>query len=284
MPNRIVHYGLDECGVIPTLASAGYRVEECGSVLSVFSDAIQDADLDAIAISEAAAVRRDSVVQVARISSSAPLVLFQGRFQQQLDPAEFDLAIRWETQPEQWLATVNALVESSRALREVSRNLRRSVTSLHAELVKAGESLREEINRSQSNHARILIKFEDGQEWFNSSWVVYRLRTLIRPMFRDPEVDACLERGEEVGLLDFTKLDPKVAARMVIALRAAAENVLSSPADTWKVSDVDNSYRLALSDLLGIVNNVIPIDRRVAQPDVTQFPIPRRRKSDRSRG
>ena len=282
MSTRIVHYGLDECSRIPTLVSAGYLVEDCGSVLPRFSESILNPDLGAIAVSESAIVAFDYVVELARTSSKAPLVLFQDSRARQLDPANFDLLVRAESHPEQWLANIGALIERSRTLREISRNLRSSVQSLHTEILKVTENLRAEVMQSESNFARVLIKFPNASDWFNASWIFSRLRNLVRPMFPDPHVNACLERADELGLLDFAGLEPEIASRVANALRMAAERALSSPANNARAVEAEHAYRAAMSELLGALGSTAPPERRVLQLPPGQFPVPRRRKTDRT--
>ena len=113
MGTKIIHFGIDDCRRLPVLEHAGYEVEDC-NVFSQLMAALQRRELTAIVFADD---RRavPEVAHLARIHSSAPMVLFQSP-SGQYDAFQFDLVIPTLTPPAEWLNSIAETIERSRIL------------------------------------------------------------------------------------------------------------------------------------------------------------------------
>jgi CheY-like chemotaxis protein len=146
MATRIVHFGIDDGATLLALAQSGYAVAECGASVPKLKDALQQADYDAILVSESDALPSEELPYLLLLSP-APLVLFQGAGRKHC-PSNFDLVVPQRTPPAHWLKSLAGLIKRSRA--------RRGVTKPSNGLVQRGLAIRRETNslRRQSASSR----------------------------------------------------------------------------------------------------------------------------------
>jgi hypothetical protein len=115
----VIHYGLDHCHRIPLLSGAGFDVTDCAS-LPALQRLLEQSPIDAILVTE---FPSDELIHAARRLSTAPLVWFPP------DPStisddRFDLVIPPLTSPEEWIASVRALLAESRKFHAQSATFR----------------------------------------------------------------------------------------------------------------------------------------------------------------
>lgn len=213
MANRIVHFGLDQFDRIGELKRAGFTVDECLSAVSAFAEALRKPDLVAVAVSEAPGIRYDSIVEIARISSEAPLVLFRSPVAQRINHESFDLVIGPDSDPGQWLLNLWRLIADDEPVEEL--------THILPELAPGARS------EAAPPPAKVLIRFQDGRDWYEGAWVFHELRTAIARLDPDEEVERCLERAERFGLLDLQKPRSAATERATEALRRGVVSLLS---------------------------------------------------------
>lgn len=128
MAARIVHFGGDGCNRLAILESAGYEVEDCGSLPELV--AALNHPSDAVVITELGGDPNESVVERIRECCSAPIILFQS-LDCRCSLGEFDVVIPNLTPPRSWLDKISATIEGSR----VPRAERRILTEESARLL-----------------------------------------------------------------------------------------------------------------------------------------------------
>jgi hypothetical protein len=119
----ILYVGNDICHRIDVMERSGFDVLHCDCAIGGFRDAFAEARLiSAITFGNAFHSPLLEAASTARTLSAAPLVLFE-------DPAikchehAFDLVIPAHTPPADWLRSLEELIEESRKLQELSRQM-----------------------------------------------------------------------------------------------------------------------------------------------------------------
>ena len=143
----LIHVGVDDCYRVPVLKGAGFFVEECRSVRGLGSTLIDFPEPDAIAIAESDEIEAGRAMALVRSSSTAPLILFQGR-NRCLDASGFNLVIPPLTEPHAWLSDLVSLIEDSRQIRSRSRSIGAYSVLLRREAQVAVNKSRQERRRS----------------------------------------------------------------------------------------------------------------------------------------
>lgn len=150
MADRILHFGSDDCNRVIVLRRAGYSVDACLTLPHLHSAFNGDGEFAAVVMSEAhELVRRDALTLV-RSRSSAPVILFE-HTNYCPDEAAFDLVIRNLTPVREWLDSIAATIEFSRALCAQSKVIRERSSALLQEVA----ATREESNEIRQRSARI---------------------------------------------------------------------------------------------------------------------------------
>jgi len=139
MAIRIVYFGVDDGAALLALAQSGYQVVACGASVAKLKDALEQADYDAILVSEADALLAEELPYI-RSLSPTPLVLFQGAGRKHF-PSNFDLVVPQRTPSAHWLKSLARLIKHSRA----SRGMANSVREQSASFINESKGL---INRS----------------------------------------------------------------------------------------------------------------------------------------
>jgi CheY-like chemotaxis protein len=157
MATRIVHFGFDDGVTLLALAQSGYEVAACGASVPKLKDALQQADYDAILVSEGDGLPCEELPYL-RSLSPAPLVLFRGAGRKHC-PSGFDLVVRQRTQTAHWLKSLADLIKHSRARRGVTNSACDESSSLikHSDgLIKRSLAIRREAKslRRQSASSR----------------------------------------------------------------------------------------------------------------------------------
>jgi hypothetical protein len=115
MPGKVIHFGPDDCHRLMVLQSAGYTVQDCGSLPQLRLTLESDSAPDAVLMSDGDGVSPQEAIAVARTHSSNPVILFRNT-NQSYEDSGFDLVIPCLTPPEVWLTEVDALIEKRRAV------------------------------------------------------------------------------------------------------------------------------------------------------------------------
>ncbi len=113
MAARVIHFGPDDCHRRMVLQSAGYFVDECGSLGELRSRLLSGAAFEAVLMSEVEGLTPGDAASIARMHSCVPVVLFRGT-NLTYEESKFDLVIHALTPPEEWLTEVEALIERGR--------------------------------------------------------------------------------------------------------------------------------------------------------------------------
>ena len=116
---KVIHFGTDDCHRLMVLRSAGYAIENCGSLAQLRARLADGAPADALLMTDGEGISLYDAVAVARAHSSLPVVLFRST-NLAYEESGFDLVVQCLTPPEVWLSDVDALIERSRSeLRQV---------------------------------------------------------------------------------------------------------------------------------------------------------------------
>lgn len=153
MMARVIHVGTDTCHRLPVLQSAGYRVDTCISLPELRDALTAHKQLHAVLIREGTEGAHPDAVQLTRLYSSAPIVLFR---ETQLDFAEscFDLVVPILVPPQTWLADIAALIARCQSLRATARALCNQSTALRSESELARADSGRERKRAQHEYGR----------------------------------------------------------------------------------------------------------------------------------
>lgn len=120
MAARVIHFGPDDCHRLMVLRSAGYSVDGCNSLNQLRASLVSGAD--AVLMSDAEGIAPQDAVALARMQSSAPVVLFRST-NLSYEDSGFDLVVHSLTPPEVWLNQVDALIAGTRTLQAESKAL-----------------------------------------------------------------------------------------------------------------------------------------------------------------
>ena len=112
---RVIHFGTDDCHRLMVLRSAGYAVENCGSLGQLRACLADDSAADALLISDSEGISLREAAAFACAHSSLPVVLFRNT-NLAYDESGFDLVVQCLTPPEVWLNDLDALIERSRSV------------------------------------------------------------------------------------------------------------------------------------------------------------------------
>lgn len=126
--SSVVYYGIDDVFCIPVLQYAGCDVADCNT-LPDLTRLLASLEADAVVFAQEP---DDSLLNAARSLSDAPLVCFASDLAAEKD-RQFDLVIEPCTSPKEWVASVQQLLQQSRAVRAKSALLRASSASLREE-------------------------------------------------------------------------------------------------------------------------------------------------------
>src|SRR5580704_7582 len=132
MAARVIHFGQDDCHRLMVLRSAGYSVDDCGSLMQLSGRLATGASADALLMSDAGGVEPDEAIALARTRSSMPVILFRST-NLAYEESGVDLIVPCLTPPEIWLNEVEALIEKSRILRAKSESPREESAQLRNE-------------------------------------------------------------------------------------------------------------------------------------------------------
>jgi hypothetical protein len=147
--SSIAFYGVDENFRIPILQCAGFEVAKCNSIPD-FKQLLESVQVDAIVFARGPA---DDLVDAARNLSSAPLVCFTSDGSSE-DDHRVDLVIPTLTRPEEWVLTIEQLLERSRTIRAQSASLRCESASLRTESEAVRKQTRKTIDSIRINRLR----------------------------------------------------------------------------------------------------------------------------------
>ncbi len=114
MAARVIHFGLDDCHRLMVLQSAGYAVDNCGSLLQLRTCLATGAAADALLMSDAGGVQPHDAIALAKTRASLPVILFRST-NLAYEESGVDLIVPCLTPPEVWLSQVEALIQSARA-------------------------------------------------------------------------------------------------------------------------------------------------------------------------
>jgi hypothetical protein len=113
MITRVIHFGPDECHRMMVLRSAGYAVEECGSLMQLLAVLASAAGVEAVVMSDTDGIPPRQAAAVVRDHSSLPVILFRNT-NRAYEESGFDLVVDCLTPPETWLNDLNMIIERSR--------------------------------------------------------------------------------------------------------------------------------------------------------------------------
>jgi hypothetical protein len=122
MAAHVLHIGMDDCHRVAVLSSAGYRVDECYSLLQLATALERTQDADAVILTESDNISPEQTVALARECSGAPVIFFR-RSNVGAAEEQFDLVIHPLTSPEKWLQEVGDLLQWGRGVRVKSQTL-----------------------------------------------------------------------------------------------------------------------------------------------------------------
>src|SRR5215472_7851390 len=148
MASRIVHFGIDQRAVLPTLQQNGYDLDDCGISLPRLDDALNAADVDAVVITECALQPAIEAADITRSHSSALLIFFENA-KSVCDCKSFDLVIPLRVPSSRWLTQVAELIEKTQALRQVTHSAQEGEDFLQIPTSSAldhAESLKERVS------------------------------------------------------------------------------------------------------------------------------------------
>jgi hypothetical protein len=153
MAARVIHFGPDDCHRLMVLRSAGYSVDDCGSLLQLRACLASGAIPDALLMSDGGPVMPEEAIALARTHVSLPVILFRNTTLT-YEESGIDLVVPSLTPPEIWLIEVEGLIEKSRTLRTVSESLIDRSARHRREVADAVDRSRAERVRSKQERAR----------------------------------------------------------------------------------------------------------------------------------
>jgi CxxC-x17-CxxC domain-containing protein len=150
MAAALLHFGDDLCPALPLLRSQGYRVELSGSILDLRIRLNAGDEPNAVSMTDEMGLDRRQAIHLVRSSTRASLILFRTTDDDwfpdiDLDPseAEFDLIVpRWPFSSE-WLREISDVVEQSRYIQALSRQLCEQAAELRRESSQARMKFRQ---------------------------------------------------------------------------------------------------------------------------------------------
>jgi hypothetical protein len=113
MAAHVLHIGMDDCHRVAVLRSAGYRVDECYSLLQLATALERTQDAVAVILTESENISPEQAVALARGSSGLPVIFFR-KSNGETTEGQFDLVIHPLTAPGKWLEEVDNLLQWSR--------------------------------------------------------------------------------------------------------------------------------------------------------------------------
>jgi hypothetical protein len=122
MAAHVLHIGMDDCHRVAVLRSAGYRVEECYSLLQLATALERTQDAGAVILTESDNISSEQTVALARECSAVPVIFFR-KSNGGTGEEQFDLVIQPLTAPEKWLQEVGDLLRWGRGVRVNSQTL-----------------------------------------------------------------------------------------------------------------------------------------------------------------
>jgi len=127
--SSVVHFGIDDQGVLAALAANGYTIHECGTSIARFNDALKNSDIDAVVVEPGIASVRGEIVVAALSRRSVPWVLFR-EVDYPSGAAAFDLVIPRGIPSSAWLKAIEQLIERSHTLQSRAKLLCDQAASL----------------------------------------------------------------------------------------------------------------------------------------------------------
>src|SRR5579871_2860155 len=122
MAAHVLHFGDDDYHRISILESAGYRVEQCKSLIQLTVALKAHDDPEAIFLTESEVHQPEDAATLARESTLAPVILFRTGTVSRSE-ADFDLIVPTLASPQEWLHDVQTLIDCSRKIRARSQAL-----------------------------------------------------------------------------------------------------------------------------------------------------------------
>lgn len=140
----VVHYGIDQSCRIPLLRYTGFEVAECESLLRL-RQLLRAGDFDGILVAESPST---ALIRTSRQLSAAPLIYFASDATA-IHDRDFDLIIEPFTPPDEWIRSVQNLLERSGRIRSQSGRLREASVQLRAESAAIRAATRASLQRSR---------------------------------------------------------------------------------------------------------------------------------------
>lgn len=135
------------------LRSAGYSVDDCGSLMQLRTWLATGIAADALLMSDTGGVPPDEAIALAKTRTTMPVILFRST-NLAYEESGVDLIVPCLTPPEIWLTEVAELIQKSRILRAQSASLASQAAQLCRESQDARERSRSERVRSKRECAR----------------------------------------------------------------------------------------------------------------------------------
>ena len=135
------------------LQSAGYSVDDCGSLVQLRARLATSAAADALLLSDEGGVEPDEAIALAKTRPCLPVILFRSN-NLAYEESGVDLVVPCLTPPEIWLNDVGELIEKSRTLRARPASLVDPSAPLRRESVEAVERSRTERARANRGWVR----------------------------------------------------------------------------------------------------------------------------------
>lgn len=107
----------------------------------------------------------------------------------------------------------------------------------------------------------IIIKFQDGTDWFKANWVFRQLAEDIMEAFpNDSALRQIMENAQALGGLFLNSMEPHVAASTLKAIKRVAEETSQGKIEGWnrtKPEDKDGQqmYLQSIKELLCLLEN-----------------------------
>lgn len=113
MAAKVIHFGQDDCHRLMVLRSAGYSVDDCGSLVQLRTRLATGMAADALLVSDDGGPPPDEAIALAKTRTTMPVILFRST-NLAYEESGIDLVVPCLTPPEIWLNEVGELIQKSR--------------------------------------------------------------------------------------------------------------------------------------------------------------------------
>jgi hypothetical protein len=106
----------------------------------------------------------------------------------------------------------------------------------------------------------IIIKFQDGTDWFKANWIFRQLAAdTITAFPNDSALKQTLEKAQALGGLFLESVEADAAAAVVRALAKVAEDTVAGRIPGWKKTKPEDEegqelYLKSVAELLDLIN------------------------------